>query len=197
MPTRRHILAGAAAVALARPVRAAPELGDDGLYKQDWFIDSFLELGDDLSSAADEGRGLMVLFEQAGCPYCRELHRVNFARSEIADYLGAKFDVVQLDLWGARAVVDFDGEELEERALAAKWGVNFTPTTVLCPAGAAGAASVAEAEAFRLPGYLKPFHYLSALEYVAEGHHADQPFQRYLQDKFAELREQGVDPDVW
>lgn len=196
MLTRRHILAGSAALALARPARALSP-GDDGLYKQPWFLDSFLELGDDLESSAAGGRGLMVLFEQAGCPYCRELHQVNFARPEIADYLTGHFDVVQLDLWGSRAVLDFDGEELEERALAAKWGVNFTPTTVLFPAAKAGAGSRAEAEAFRLPGYLKPFHYLSALEYVATGEHEVQPFQRYLQDKFAALREQGVDPDVW
>lgn len=196
MPTRRHLLAGGAALWLAGPVRAAGP-GDDGLYRQPWFVDSFLELGDDLATAAAEGRGLMVLFEQAGCPYCRELHQVNFARPEIADFIRGHFDVVQLDLWGARAVLDFDGEELEERALAAKWGVNFTPTTVLFPAGNAGATALAEAEAFRLPGYLKPFHYLSALEYVATGEYAVQPFQRYLQDKFAVLREQGIDPDVW
>lgn len=196
MPTRRHILAGSAALLLAPPVRAQG-LGDDGLHRQPWFLDSFLELGDDLSSAAAEGRGLLVLFEQAGCPYCRELHAVNFARPEITGYLTRHFDTVQLDLWGARAVVDFDGEELEERALAAKWGVNFTPTTILFPAANAGAARASEAEAFRLPGYLKPFHYLSALEYVATGAHRDQPFQRFLQDKFAALRAQGIDPDVW
>ncbi|MCO8145319.1 thioredoxin family protein [Rhodovulum tesquicola] len=196
MPTRRDILAGGAALALAHPARALTQ-GDDGLYKQPWFLDSFLELGDDLAEAAAGGRGLMVLFEQAGCPYCRELHAVNFARPEIADFLTAHFDVVQLDLWGARGVLDFDGETLEERALAAKWAVNFTPTTVLFPAEAAGSASRAEAEAFRLPGYLKPFHYLSALEYVATGEYRAQPFQRYLQDKFAALRERGIDPDVW
>ncbi len=59
------------------------------------------------------------------------------------------------------------------------------------------AASREAAEAFRLPGYMKPFHYLSGLEYVAGGHYADQPFQRYLQDKFAALEAQGIKPDVW
>ncbi|ARE41573.1 thioredoxin SoxW [Rhodovulum sp. P5] len=197
MLTRRHLLAGGAALALVRPAWAEAILGDDGLHKQDWFLDSFLELGDDLNTAAAGDKGLIVLFEQAGCPYCRELHRVNFARPEIRDYLIAHFDVVQLDMWGSRAVLDFDGEELEERALAAKWGVNFTPTTVLFPSVSAGAADRAAAEAFRLPGYLKPFHYLSALEYVSTGAYRDQPFQRFLQDKFATLRAQGIDPDVW
>ena len=72
----------------------------------------------------------MVLFEQRGCPYCKELHAVNFARSEITDYIREHFMVVQLDLWGSREVTDFDGEAMEERALAGKWRVNFTPTTV-------------------------------------------------------------------
>jgi hypothetical protein len=37
---------------------------------------------------------------------------------------------VQLDLWGAREVTDFDGTALAERALAERWGVIFTPTIV-------------------------------------------------------------------
>lgn len=198
MLTRRTALGlSLAAVSLPRSAGAAAELGDDGLHKQPWFLDSFLELGDDLQSAADAGRHLMILVEQAGCPYCRELHRVNFNRPEITTYLTAHFDVIQLDLWGSRAVLDFDGDELEERRLAAKWGVNFTPTTLLFTAEKAGADSAREAEVFRLPGYLKSFHYLSSLEYVVTGEYLRQPFQRYLQDKFAALRQSGIDPDVW
>lgn len=200
MPTRRDAmtsLAAAAVFAHARSAFAAAEMGDDGLHKQPWFTDSFLELGDDLATAAENGRHLMVLFEQAGCPYCKELHEVNFARPELAAFIPRHFDVIQLDLWGSREVVDFDGEALEERALAAKWGVNFTPSTLLFSAENAGAKSRAEAESFRLPGYLKPFHYLSSLEFVVSDAHKTQSFQRYLQDKFQALEEQGIDPDVW
>lgn len=200
MVNRREILslAALAAVGLAsRNADAEPVLGDDGLHKQDWFLDGFLEMGPDLEDAAAEGKGLMVLYEQAGCPYCRELHAVNFARPEVVDYLTQKFAVVQLDLWGAREVTDFDGEALEERKLAGKWGVNFTPTMILFPAAAAGAGSIKEAEAFRAPGYFKPFHFLSSLEYVGEGHYSEKPFQRYLQEKLAELEAQGIKPDVW
>ena len=45
-------------------------VGDDGLHKQPWFFDSFLEMGPDLEEAADSGKGLVVIFEQRGCPYC-------------------------------------------------------------------------------------------------------------------------------
>ncbi|WP_238366252.1 thioredoxin family protein [Mesobacterium pallidum] len=194
---RRDFTALAGAALVAGPASAGPVLGDDGLHDQPFFLDSFLELGADLEEAAAEGKGLIVLFEQRGCPYCRELHAVNFERAEITDYMTAQFNVLQLDMWGAREVLDFDGEALEERALARKWFVNFTPTQVLVPAAHAGAADLRAAEAFRMPGYFKPFHHLSGLEYVASGAFRDQPFQRFLQDKFARLEAQGIDPDVW
>lgn len=197
MLTRRNFCVSAAAgAAMAKPGFAAT-IGDDGLHKQPWMLDTFLEMGDDLEIAAAEGRHLLVLYEQAGCPYCRELHEVNFARSEITDYITRHFDVIQLDLWGAREVLDFDGELLEERKLAQKWGVSFTPTTLVFDKDNAGAATAEAAEVFRLPGYLKPFHYLSSLEYVVTDEHEKQGFQRYLQDKFKVLEEKGIDPDVW
>jgi hypothetical protein len=56
MLTRRQLLAVGALAAPAllgtQPSSAAPVLGDDGLYKQDWFLQSFLELGPDLEDAA-------------------------------------------------------------------------------------------------------------------------------------------------
>lgn len=192
------LMAGVAAAGLLpKAVRAEAVMGDGGLYQQSFFHDSFLDLGDDLNEAAAEGKGLIVLFEQRGCPYCREMHLVNFQRRELIELINASFIVVQLDLWGAREVVDFDGEALEERALAQKWFVNFTPTQILIPPQNAGADDLRQAEAFRMPGYFKPFHHLSGLEYVASGAYRDQPFQRFLQDKFAALQAQGIDPDVW
>ncbi|MCI2398120.1 thioredoxin family protein [Aliiroseovarius subalbicans] len=178
-------------------VSLAAELGDDGLHKQPWFLDSFLEMQDDLAEAAAEGKDLLILFEQAGCPYCRELHEVNFARNEIVSFLTEHYVVVQLDMFGAREVVDFDGEALEERALAVKWGVNFTPMTLMFSLDGDVPQNARAAEAFRLPGYLKPFHYLSSLEFVATDAYQNQHFQRFLQAKFEHLAEQGVDPDVW
>ena len=172
-------------------------VGDDGLFKQDWFLDSFLDVGEDLTEAAADGKGLMVLFEQRGCPYCRELHRVNFARAEIRDYLLANFNTVQIDLFGSRETTDFDGEAMEERDMASKWGVHFTPTCVLFSPKSAGRKTLAEAESFRMPGYFKPFHYISGLEYVVTGTYEEMSFQRYLQAKFADLQAKGISPDVW
>ena len=70
----------------------------------------------------------MIMWELKGCPYCKETHFVNFARGDISDYIKANFEVLQLNIIGSRKVTDFDGTELSEKELAAKYGVRFTPT---------------------------------------------------------------------
>jgi thioredoxin-related protein len=169
-------------------------VGDDGLYKQAWFIDSFLDLKEDHAEAAADGKGLIILFEQRGCPYCKELHKVNFAKNEIQDYINKNFNVLQLDMWGSRAVTDFDGKEYEERDLAREWRVTFTPTVVFY---SKDKSPIEDGESARLPGYFKPFHFLSMLEYVHEGKFEDQHFQRFLQDKFKKMEAEGKKPEVW
>src|SRR5215470_6899770 len=107
-----------------------PLLTDDGLYRQSWFELSFLDLRDDFADAKAAGKRLAVLFEQRGCVYCASLHNDVLSARYINDYVRENFAVVQLDLWGAREVTDFDGTVLNERALAERWGVIFTPTMV-------------------------------------------------------------------
>jgi thioredoxin-related protein len=176
-----------------------PDRDDDGLYTQPWFLDSFLDLKEDHAGAASTGKTFAVLFEQRGCPYCREMHRVNFAKKAILNYVAKNYVVLQLNLWGSKDVTDFDGKRMEERALAQRWKVVFTPTMVFFPKDVAAVAGKpgSETEAFRMPGYFKPYHFLSALEYVHEGHWKTENFQRFIQAKFKELEEKGEKPEIW
>ena len=196
MISQRIFLAVGFVAALAFPA-SAQGVGDDGIHKQPWFSDSFLEMGADLEEAAAEGKGLVVIFEQRGCPYCAELHEVNFAIPEIADYQAEHYYTVQLNLWGDRLVTDFDGEELSEKELAQKWLVNFTPTVVFFARDSAGATSEEDAESFRMPGYFKPFHYGSALEYVTSGAFRETGFQRFTRARFERFEEEGKHPSLW
>ncbi len=205
--TRRKLLGGAGALALAgaagtsriEAAETEPEVGDDGLYHQDWFVESFLDLRDDIKEAAEAGKNFVVLWEQRGCPYCREMHRVNFANPEIRDYIKANFAILQLDLWGPRKVTDFDGKEMGERELAQRWRVNFTPTTNFFPGdpGKVLGKSGDRAEVFRMPGYFKPFHFLAAYEYVRSGRTGELPFQRFVQEKGDRMRKEGKKVDLW
>jgi len=110
--------------------RVEPAKEPDGLYHQSWFQLSFLNLKDDFAEAKAAGKRFAVIFEQRGCPYCIKLHTEVLAQKYINDYVRQNFTILQLDLWGAREVTDFDGSVLQERALAERWGVIFTPTVV-------------------------------------------------------------------
>ena len=176
-------LAGSALGTTVRPAAAeAPVLNDDGLYEQPFFVQSFLDLAEDLELAADSGKRFAVMWELRGCPYCKETHLVNFADPEIRDFVSGNFDILQLNLVGSREVVDFDGEAMEERALARKWGVRFTPTTQFFPetldqvAGRKGN----EAEVARMPGYFRPPHFLAMFRFVQEKAYETTGFNDYL-----------------
>ena len=160
---------------------AGAELGDDGLYKQDWFLDSFLILEEDLADAAAAGKRFAVMWELEGCPYCRETHLVNFADPEIEAFIRENFDVLQLNLLGSRAVTDFDGEELEEREMAAKHGVRFTPTIQFYPATSEEVDGTGQlAEVARMPGYFKPDHFLAMFRFVATNSYESMSFKEFL-----------------
>ncbi|MEZ5815673.1 MAG: thioredoxin family protein [Hyphomicrobiaceae bacterium] len=110
--------------------RVAPAKGEDGLFHQSWFVQSFLDLKDDHAEAKGQGRRFAVIFEQRGCIYCTKMHTEVLSQRYINDYVRENFAIVQLDLWGAREVTDFDGTRTTEKKLAERWGVLFTPTIV-------------------------------------------------------------------
>jgi thioredoxin-related protein len=171
MPSRREILLGLSASALASAgARAQAVLGDDGLYHQPWFLQSLLELGDDLQVAAAGGKRFAVIWELRGCPYCRETHLVNFARPEIENYIKTNFEILQLNVVGAREVTDFDGQRISEKALAEKYGIRFTPTVQFFPERIDGLdrKKPREREIIRAQGYLAPPQFLAMFRFVAE-----------------------------
>jgi thioredoxin-related protein len=83
-----------------------------------WFKESFLELADDVAEAAANGKRIMLIFHQDGCPYCNRLIEVNLAQRDIEQYLRRNFDVVALNMWGDREVVSVGGETYTEKAFA-------------------------------------------------------------------------------
>lgn len=188
---KRLLLALCALLVVAFPAAAEPyaaKLGDDGLYHQDWFVNSFLDLKEDLADAAKANRRLAIVWEQKGCPYCRDVHTVNFADDALRNWIKDRFAIVQLNLWGDRDVTDFDGQVLPEKELARKYRVMFTPTIQFFPATAAETEGKRgdEAEVARMPGYFRNFHFLAMFEYVWDKRYAKgQDFQRYILEKSA------------
>jgi thioredoxin-related protein len=185
MITRRIMLVGAASFAAASTRRAnadGPILTDDGLYKEPWFLESFLDLADDLEGARKEGKRFVVMWELKGCPYCKETHFVNFAQPRIVDYVKTNFEVLQLNIIGSRKVTDFDGAELSEKELALKYGVRFTPTFQFFGEGVTPLRGLppAKREVARAPGYMRPDDFLALFRYVREKAYETKSFLDYL-----------------
>ena len=187
--TRRKWLQGAAASGVAMlgglPARAEPILTDDGLYKEPWFLESFLELPDDLESAHQEDKRFVIMWGLKGCPYCKETHFVNFARKDISDYIKSNFEVLQLNIIGSRKVTDFDGTELAEKDLARKYDVRFTPTFQFFPERAGPLKSLAPTarEVARAPGYLRPNDFLALFRFVREKAYESKTFRDFLKSQ--------------
>lgn len=187
---RRTLLAAAAALATAFAAPAfGAELGEDGLHKQPWFAITFKDMAEDLETAADSGKRMLVIWEQRGCIYCRKMHEEVFSDPEIAALIADNYLVVQMNLFGDEEVTDFDGESLPEKEMARRWGVVFTPTMMFlpetAPEGPAGAAAVAI-----MPGAFGKGTTRDLLTWVMEkGYEGGEHFQKYHARKITERRE--------
>jgi hypothetical protein len=64
--TRRNLLIGVASFGITGARAEEPILTDDGLYRQPWFLESFLELSDDLEAAHKAGKRFVIAWELKG-----------------------------------------------------------------------------------------------------------------------------------
>jgi thioredoxin-related protein len=138
-----------------------------------WFKETFLDLREDVADAAAGGKRLLVYFGQDGCPYCRELMRVNFSQKEIADKTRRHFNAVAINIWGDREVMGIDGRSRREKDFAAFLKVQFTPTVLFFDEKGA--------VVLRLNGYYPPHKFQAALDYVSSKQEKKVGFAAYLQ----------------
>ena len=188
---RRVIIAFAALAALS--VQAwSSEIGEDGLHKEDWFALTFRDVAEDIASAKEEGKRLVMIFEQRGCIYCAKMHEELLSDPEVSDFIKANFKVVQYNMFGDEEVTDLDGEVLTEKTAARKWGYVFTPTMVFLPEEAPEGKTVAEAAVATMPGAFGKWTFLNMFKWVAEkGYESDEHFQKYHARIINEMRAQG------
>jgi thioredoxin-related protein len=156
------------------------------LHTQPWFLNSFLDLKDDLEEATTQGKRFAIIWELAGCSYCRETHLVNFARSDIGEFIQNNYEILQLDLRGSREVIDFDGTKLTERELAKRNNIRFTPTIQFFSDSLNNLESENRSksmEVSRMPGYFRPQHFLMMFNYVLDKGYEYGDYRSYLKTK--------------
>jgi thioredoxin-related protein len=174
----RFVMMLVAMVGLALP--AAAEIGDDGLHKNAWMRETFLDMREDLDEANAEGKRFVLMIEQRGCIYCTKMHEEVFTDFEIESYIEENFFVIQLNMFGDVDVTDFDGETLSERDMIMKWGVMFTPTILFFPEEVTESKPAPQVAVGLIPGALSKGMTLNMLTWVNEKIYEDgENFQKY------------------
>lgn len=144
--------------------------------KPGWFKNSFLDLREDIAEANADGKQLLVYFYQDGCPYCQKLLDTNFSLREIESTTRERYDVVAINIWGDRELIDVQGQEMTEKQFASQLKVMFTPTLVFL--------NKAGSVVLRLNGYYPPHKFKAALEYASSPTEPGrQSFRDYVQQR--------------
>ena len=173
---------------------SAAEIGDDGLHKQDWFAITFRDIAEDIGAARESGKRLVMIFEQRGCIYCKEIHENVLTDPEVREYLESNYMIVQYNLYGDEEVIDTDGDVLSEKTAARKWGVLFTPTIMFMPENPPDGINAKNAAVAMMPGAFHKGTFLDMFTWVREkGYDGEETFQQYHARSIRERTEAGIE----
>lgn len=174
-------------------VSHAKGVGEDGLHKQDWFAITFRDIAEDIESARQQNKRLVLIFEQRGCIYCQELHEKVLSEPDVRDYLQQHFMVVQYNIYGDEEVTDLDGELLTEKTVSRKWGLLFTPTIMFMPEKPIEGKNAKEAAIATMPGAFKKGTFLDLFTWVNEKKYENEEgFQAYHARRILERKSANV-----
>lgn len=191
MPTQKGYLTRRDAVAAlgmgvlglrGAPAFAKATLSEDGLYQMDWYLESFLDVSEDLAGATAKGKRFAIMWGLKGCPACKRMHEVHMMDPKIEGYIRDNFEILHLNHIGSREVTDFDGRKRGEKAFGEAYGIRFTPTIQFFPETTTGLAALSgqAREVARMPGLLEPAEFLAMFRYVREKGYESAPFPEWL-----------------
>jgi len=137
-----------------------------------WFKESFLDFNEDIEEATQHKKRIMLLFYQAGCPYCNALVNRNLSQKDIETTVKENFDVIAINMWGDRELTYIDGKSYTEKTLAEALKVQFTPTTLFYNENGK--------IVLRLNGYREPRRFKVDIDYVAKRKENDISYREYV-----------------
>jgi thioredoxin-related protein len=136
-----------------------------------WFRQSFLDIREDIEEAGEQGKRLVLYFYQDGCPYCKKLLETNFSQHALVEKMRSSLDVLAINMWGDREVIDFNGKSTTEKRFAADLQVMFTPTLLFLDEQ--GQVVI------RLNGYYPPHKFSSVVDFVSQHKEKEVSFRDY------------------
>ena len=119
----------------------------------------------EVQAAADDGKNLVVMFGQNGCPYCDKMHKRVFPHPKVAAQYGEHFVMFEINIKGDLEVVSHDGEATTEKEYASKMRARATPLFVYYDKQGK--------DVLRLTGYQEPGIFMTAGRYVSSESYKD------------------------
>ena len=120
---------------------------------------------DEIAAAADEGKTIVVMLHQNGCPYCDKMRKRVFPHPKVSAFFDKNFYLMEVNMKGDLDVVTPEGEAMTEKEWATKMRVRATPVLTFFSRDAK--------TVLRLTGYQDPEMFLAAGRYVADEAFAD------------------------
>lgn len=181
------LLLGRATHGSAQSTLHAGKLGEDGLYHLDWFSESFLDIAEDIAGAASRAKRFAILWGLKGCPACKRMHEVHFQDQALVNFIRERFEILHLNILGAREIIDLDGRKHGEKEFAAHYGVRATPTFQFFPASPTDLAARAPQarEVARLQGLPEPKEFQAMFDYVHQEGYRQMPFAQWYKSRGA------------
>jgi len=137
-----------------------------------WFKESFLDISEDVSEAADEEKHVILFMEMNGCPYCYKMIEENFKNAPYKAFIQEHFDVIALNTKGDREVALDEETSANEKEIAALLKVRYTPTVIFLNQDNKPVA--------RINGYRNVQEFKGILNYVKEKAYQEQKLPAYL-----------------
>lgn len=129
----------------------------------------------EIKDAGDNGKLLVIMFHQLGCPYCDKMRTRVFPDAKVDAYYSKNFVMIESNIRGNLDVVSPGGEKLSEVDMAKKYRIRATPVFMFFDKEGT--------EALRLTGFLDAEMFVRAGQYVVDGVYKDPKkisFYRYL-----------------
>jgi thioredoxin-related protein len=93
-----------------------------------FFISSFGDMQEEMETAQEKNKkGVFIFFTMDACPWCQKMHKEIIPNPKIVKYFSKYFVNIEVNIEGNNEMVDFNGDEIQQKAFALKYKVRATP----------------------------------------------------------------------
>ncbi len=158
-----------------------------------WFKQSFLDFAEDVEEAKDEDKHVMLFMSLSFCPYCTKMLNENFEEgAKLQPYIQDNFDVIGIDIKGARELYIDEDTTMIEREYAAHLKVQYTPTILFL--------NQENEVVVRVNGYRSPENFQHIVDFVKNKEYENMSLTEYVEKvknkTFYTLKENKMFQDI-